>query len=82
MDVPLYSSCVLYGCLVLFFNLYTIFTDQKKKFTTFQSHLSTSTVTLSDGLTSRVLGSEIIHLTLLITLTYVMSLPQFYFNLI
>ena len=52
-------------------------------FTTFQSHPSTSTVTLADGLTSCVLGSGTIHPTPLITLTYVLSLlPQFSFNLI
>ena len=50
-------------------------------FTTFQSHPSTSTVTLANGSTSFVLGSWTIHLTL-ITLTSVMSLPQFSFNLI
>ena len=46
----------------------------------FQSHPSTSTVTLADGSTSCVIGSRIIHPTSLITLTYVLSLPQFYFN--
>ena len=51
-------------------------------FTAFQSHPATSTVTLVDGSTSCVLGSGTIHLTLLITLTSVMSLPQFSFNLI
>ena len=30
MGVPSYSSCVLIGCLVLFFNIYTFFTDKKK----------------------------------------------------
>ena len=51
-------------------------------FTTFQSHPSTSTVTLADGSTSYVLGSGTIHLTPLITLTSVMGLPQLSFNLI
>ena len=51
-------------------------------FTTFQPHPSTSTVTLSDGSTSCVLGSRTIHATLSITLTSVLSLPQFFFNLI
>ena len=50
--------------------------------TTFQSHPSTSIVTLADGSTTCVLGSRTIHLTPLITLTYVLSLPQFSFNLI
>ena len=51
-------------------------------FTTFQLHPSTSTVTLADGSTSYVLGSRTIHPTPLITLTSIMSLPQFSFNLI
>ena len=51
-------------------------------FTMFQSHPSTSTVTLVDGSTSCVLGSGTIHLTPLITLTSIMSLPEFSFNLI
>ena len=51
-------------------------------FTTFQSHFSTSIVTLADGLTSCVLWSRAIHLTPLTTLIFVMSLPQFSFNLI
>ena len=32
MGVPLYSSCVLYGCLVLFLIYILFFTDQKKKY--------------------------------------------------
>ena len=51
-------------------------------FTTFQPHPSTFTVTLADGSTSCVLGSGTIHSTPLITLTSVLSLPQFSFNLI
>ena len=52
-------------------------------FTSFQSqHPSTSIVTLADGSTSRVLRSRAIHLTPLITLTSILRLPQFYFNLI
>ena len=51
-------------------------------FTTFQPQPSTSIVTLTDGSTSCVLGSRTIHPTPLITLTSVMSLPQFYFNLL
>ena len=57
-------------------------TGNTSLFTTFQSHPTTSTVTLVDGLTSCVLRSETIHLIPLITLTSVMSLPQFSFNLI
>ena len=51
-------------------------------FTTFKSHPSISTVNLVDGSTSCVLGSETIHPTPLITLTSVLSLSQFSFNLI
>ena len=51
-------------------------------FTTFQFHPSTSTATFTDGSRSYVLGSKTIHPTPLITLTYVLSLPQFFFNLI
>ena len=51
-------------------------------FITFQSHTSTSTVTLANGPTSRVLRSGTIHSTPLITLTSILSLPQFSFNLI
>ena len=50
-------------------------TSNSSLFTTFQSHPSTSTVTLADRSTSCVLGSRIIHLTPLITLTFVLSLP-------
>ena len=49
-------------------------TGNSSLFTTFQSHPSTSTITLSDGSTSCILGSETIHLTPLITLTFVLSL--------
>ena len=57
-------------------------TGNSSLFITFQSHPSTSTVILADGLTSCVLRSGTIHPTPLITLTYVLSLPQFSFNLI
>ena len=57
-------------------------TGNSSLFTTFQSHPSTSTVTLANGSTSCVLGSGTIHPTSLITLTSIMSLPQFSFNLI
>ena len=50
-------------------------TGNSSLFTTFQSHPSTSTVTLAYGSTYCVLGSGTIHLTPLITLTSVMSLP-------
>ena len=49
-------------------------------FTTFQSQSSTFIVTLADGSTSCVLGSRTIHLTPLITLTSILSLPQSSFN--
>ena len=48
----------------------------------FQPHPSTFTVTLANGSTSCALGSRTIHPTPLITLTSVLSLPQFSFNLI
>ena len=51
-------------------------------FTTFQPHSSTSIVTLANGSTSCVFGSETIYPTPLITLTSVLSLPQLSFNLI
>ena len=57
-------------------------TSNSSLFTTFQSHPSTSTVTLADGSTPCVLGLGTIHTTPLITLTSVMSLPQFSFNII
>ena len=57
-------------------------TGNSSLFTTFQSHHSTSTVTFVDGSTSCVLGSRTIPLTPLITLTFLLSLPQFSFNLI
>ena len=57
-------------------------TGNSSLFTMFQFHLSTSTITIANGSTSCVLGSGTIHLTLLITLTYVLSLPKFSFNLI
>ena len=57
-------------------------TGNSSLFTTFQPRSSTSTVTLADGLTSCVLRSGTIHPIPLITLTFDMSLPQLYFNLI
>ena len=48
----------------------------------FQSHPSISIVTLADGSISCIFGSWTIHPTSLITLTSIMSLPQFSFNLI
>ena len=57
-------------------------TSNSSLFTTFQSQPTTSIVTLANGSTSCVLRSRTIHLTPLLTLTSVMSLPQFSFNLI
>ena len=51
-------------------------------FITFQSHSSTSIVTLADRSISCVFGSGTIHPTPLITFTSILSLPQFSFNLI
>ena len=50
-------------------------TGNSNLFTTFQSHPSTSIVTRADWSTSSVLGSRTIHLTPLITLTSILSLP-------
>ena len=50
--------------------------------TAFQSHPFTSIVTLADGSKSCVLASSTINPTPFIPLTYVLSLPQFSFNLI
>ena len=57
-------------------------TSNSSLFTIFQSHSSTSTVTLADGSKSCVIGSDTINPTPLIPLTYVPSLPHFSFNLI
>ena len=57
-------------------------TGNSRLFTMFQLHPSTSTVTLANESTSCVLGLGTIHPTPLITLTSVLSLPQFSFNLI
>ena len=57
-------------------------TSNSSLFTTFQSHPYTSNVILAQGSTSCVLGSWTIHSTSLLTLTSVLSLPQFSFNLI
>ena len=57
-------------------------TGNSSLFSTSQPHSSTSIVILADGSTSCVLGLRTIHPTLLITLTFVMSLSQFSFNLI
>ena len=57
-------------------------TGNSNLFTTFQSHPSTSTVILAYGSISCVLESGTIHLSLIFTLTFVVSLPQFFFNLI
>ena len=57
-------------------------TGNSSLFTTVHLHPSTSTITLAEGSTSCVLGLGTIHPTLLITLTSILSLPQFSFNLI
>ena len=57
-------------------------TGNSSLFITFQSHPATSTITLANGSTSCVLWSRTIYPTPLITLTYVLSLPQLSFNLI
>ena len=57
-------------------------TGNSSLFTTFQSHPSTSTVTLVDGSKSCVRGSGTINLTPLMPLTSILSLPHFSFYLI
>ena len=57
-------------------------TSNSSLFITFQSHPSTSTTTLANGTKSCVLRSNIINPTPLIPLTFVLSLPHFFFNLI
>ena len=57
-------------------------TGNSSLFTTFQSHSSTSTITLEDGSTSYVLGLATFHATPQITLTSILNLPQLSFNLI
>ena len=56
-------------------------TSNSSLFTTFQPHHSISIVTLTDESTSCVLRLGTIHSTPLITLTSVLSSPQFSFNL-
>ena len=57
-------------------------TGNPSLFSSYQSHNSSSNVTLADGSTSCVLGSGSITPTPLISLSSVLSLPQFAFNLI
>ena len=78
------NTCFIssYSTWVIDFGATDHMTSNSSFFTTFQSHPSTSTVTLADGSTSCVLGSKTIHLNPLITLTYIMSLSEFSFNLI
>ena len=57
-------------------------TGNSSIFSTFQSHPSTSTVTLADGSQSCVLGSGIIFSTPSLPLSSVLSLSNFSFNLI
>ena len=68
--------------LVIDFGTTDHMTGNSSLFTTFQPHPSTATVSLTYGSTSCVLGTGTIHPTPLIILTYVLSLPQFSFNLI
>ena len=60
---------------VIDFGATNYMTGNSSLFNTFQSHPSTSIVTLADGSTSCVFGSGTIHPTPLITLTFVLSLP-------
>ncbi|KAJ9542961.1 hypothetical protein OSB04_029467 [Centaurea solstitialis] len=51
-------------------------------FSTFDKHMSPSHATIADGSTSFVLGSGTIELTLFVSLSFVLSLPKFSFNLL
>ena len=57
-------------------------TGNSKLFTTFQSSSSNSTVTLADGSQSHVLGSGTVFPTPSLSLSSVLSMPNFSFNLI
>ncbi|KAM7509738.1 hypothetical protein LguiB_008613 [Lonicera macranthoides] len=57
-------------------------TGNSSLFSTFQSHISPSSVTLADGTSSSVLGSGTITPTPVIPLSSVLHLPQLSFNLI
>ena len=57
-------------------------TGNSSKFSTFQSHPSTSSVTLVDGSQSCVLGLSTIFSTPSLPLSFVLSLPNLSFNLI
>ena len=56
-------------------------TGNSSLFSNFQSHTSTSPVTLADGSTSTVIGSGTIKPTPSLTLSSVLNLPQLSFNL-
>ncbi|KAJ9548762.1 hypothetical protein OSB04_021305 [Centaurea solstitialis] len=51
-------------------------------FSTFDKHMSPSHVTIADGSASSVLGSGTVELTPSVSLSYVLSLPKFSFNLL
>ncbi|KAJ9544458.1 hypothetical protein OSB04_024165 [Centaurea solstitialis] len=51
-------------------------------FSTFNKHMSPSHVTIADGSASSVLGSGTVELTPSVSLSYVLSLPKFSFNLL
>ena len=57
-------------------------TGNPNLFSTFQPHSSTPHVTLADGSTSRVLGSGIVNPIPSLSLSSVLSLPNFSFNLL
>ena len=56
-------------------------TGNPSLFSTFHSYTSPSNVTLADGSTTLVLGSGTVNLTPSLSLSSVLSLPQFSFNL-
>lgn len=51
-------------------------------FSNFHTHATSTHVTIADGSTPRVLGSGTVNLTPSISLSYVLSLPNFSFNLL
>ncbi|CAH9134499.1 unnamed protein product, partial [Cuscuta epithymum] len=57
-------------------------TGNPSLFSSFHSHLPTSSVTLADGSTSPVLGSGTVVPTSTLPLSSVLSLPNFSFNLL
>ena len=77
-------SQVFYGLTIGQWTLgfWDVTTGNSSLFSTFQSQSSPSTVSLANGSQSRVLGSGTIFPTPSIPVSYVLSLPNFSFNLV